>query len=101
MSNGAAVRVAYVVNRYPFVSHTFIRREIQALERLGMEVVRISVRGGGDELVGDDDRREAARTKYVLGSGWVRLLASLVATAVARHSCSACISPRLVSRPAG
>lgn len=84
MSNGAAVRVAYVVNRYPFVSHTFIRREIQALERLGMEVVRISVRGGGDELVGDDDRREAARTKYVLGSGWVRLLASLVATAVAR-----------------
>ena len=29
------MRIAYLVNQYPKVSHTFIRREIQALEALG------------------------------------------------------------------
>ena len=41
----AATRVAYLVNHYPAVSHSFIRREILALERLGVEVMRIALRG--------------------------------------------------------
>ena len=30
--------IAYLINQYPKVSHTFIRREIAALEREGIEV---------------------------------------------------------------
>ena len=39
------MRIAYLVNQYPAVSHTFIRREILALEKQGHEVLRISIRG--------------------------------------------------------
>jgi len=38
------MRIAYLINQYPKVSHSFIRREIQALERLGVQVLRVSVR---------------------------------------------------------
>ncbi len=44
------MRIAYLVNQYPKPSHTFIRREIQALERLGADVFRISLRGWKDQL---------------------------------------------------
>ena len=35
------MRVAYLINQYPAVSHTFIRREILALERQGVEIMRV------------------------------------------------------------
>ena len=38
------MRVAYLVNHYPSTSHTFVRREIRALEGLGFEVLRYSLR---------------------------------------------------------
>ena len=41
-----AGRLAWLVNQYPKVSHTFIRREIEALEDLGAEIDRIAVRTG-------------------------------------------------------
>ena len=44
------LRVAYLVNQYPKVSHSFIRREILALERQGVAVERFAVRGWDDEL---------------------------------------------------
>lgn len=75
-------RVAYVVNRYPFVSHTFIRREIHALERHGVDVVRIAVRHG--DVAGEEDRAELGKTRAVLGRGWVPPLAVAVATVVRR-----------------
>jgi len=37
------VKLAYFVNQYPKVSHSFIRREILALERQGFEVLRIAL----------------------------------------------------------
>lgn len=37
------MRIAYLVNQYPKISHSFIRREILALERQGFEVVRIAI----------------------------------------------------------
>ena len=40
------MKIAYLVNHYPAISHSFIRREILALERLGHEILRISIRGG-------------------------------------------------------
>ncbi len=63
------MRIAYLVNQYPKPSHTFIRREIQALERLGADVFRISLRGWKDQLADPEDLRERERTNYVLEEG--------------------------------
>lgn len=68
------LRVAYLVNQYPKVSHSFIRREILALERQGVAVQRIAVRGWDGELVDDEDRRERERTQYLLREGLAGLL---------------------------
>uniref|UniRef100_Q07SN0 Glycosyl transferase, group 1 n=1 Tax=Rhodopseudomonas palustris (strain BisA53) TaxID=316055 RepID=Q07SN0_RHOP5 len=72
------MRVAYLVNQYPAVSHTFIRREIAALERQGFEVTRLSLRGWDKELVDEDDRHERTLTRYVLKGGGAVLLVALV-----------------------
>ncbi len=34
------MKIGYLVNQYPKVSHTFVRREIHALEQEGFEIVR-------------------------------------------------------------
>ena len=49
------MRIAYLINQYPKVSHTFIRREIQALERAGVEITRLSLRGWNEPLVDPED----------------------------------------------
>ena len=74
-----AIRVAYLINQYPKVSHSFIRREILALERQGMNVQRIALRGWHGDLVDDEDFVERARTRYVLQKGMIGLLASTLA----------------------
>lgn len=66
--------VAYLVNVYPKVSHSFIRREIRALEALGVNVVRYTVRPSGDDLPDAGDREEAAKTRVILGGGLMPLL---------------------------
>jgi glycosyltransferase involved in cell wall biosynthesis len=71
---GHVLKIAYFVNHYPKVSHSFIRREILALERQGFEVQRIAIHGWADPLPDLQDQRERARTQYVLRSGAVRLL---------------------------
>ena len=38
-------RIAYLINQYPKTSHTFIRREILALERQGFTILRIALQG--------------------------------------------------------
>ncbi|WP_020168538.1 MULTISPECIES: glycosyltransferase family 4 protein [Methylotenera] len=70
------MRVAYILNQYPKVSHTFIRREILALERLGIEVQRISMRGWDESQIDSDDISEQAKTQYVLKEGVFPLLFS-------------------------
>ena len=46
-----AASVAYLINQYPKVSHSFIRTEIRALEEQGVTVERFAVRPvGGPEL---------------------------------------------------
>ena len=66
------LRVAYLVNQYPKVSHSFIRREILALERRGVEVLRIALRGWDGEVVRPSDAHERERTRYVLRDGAAR-----------------------------
>ncbi len=71
------LRIAYLVNQYPAISHTFIRREIAALEDLGADVVRFSVRRAADGVVDPDDLRERARTQVLLDAdlaAWARAL---------------------------
>ncbi len=68
------MKIAYLVNEYPKVSHTFIRREILALERQGFEILRVAVRGWQGPLPDDVDRQERARTRYVLQPGAASLL---------------------------
>ena len=63
------MRVTYIINQYPKVSHTFIRREILALERLGIEVQRIAMRGWSDRQIDADDVKEQSKTQYVLKQG--------------------------------
>ena len=71
-SEAQLLRVAYFINRYPAVSHTFIRREIYALESLGVSVLRIALRSGAD-LVDDEDIAEKKRTHFILGAGFLEV----------------------------
>jgi len=60
------MRLAYLTTAYPEVSHTFIRREIQELERLGYEVERLSIREPANTLVDPADLAEVDQTYYCL-----------------------------------
>jgi colanic acid/amylovoran biosynthesis glycosyltransferase len=68
------LKIAYFINHYPKVSHSFIRREIQALERQGFDVQRIALRGWDDKLPDREDQRERERTRYVLQHGALALI---------------------------
>jgi len=57
--------VLYLINQYPALSHTFIKREVLALERLGLRVVRLAARAG-KALVDPGDTEEKERTTYLL-----------------------------------
>jgi colanic acid/amylovoran biosynthesis glycosyltransferase len=74
------LKIVYFVNQYPKVSHTFIRREILALERLGFDICRIALRGWQDELPDREDRLEQTRTRYILRPGIVALIPVMLAT---------------------
>jgi colanic acid/amylovoran biosynthesis glycosyltransferase len=68
------VRIAYFINQYPAISHTFIRREIRALEGLGVTVVRYALRPSPGMLVDIEDDIEIERTKYIQNCGAAKLL---------------------------
>lgn len=73
-------KIAYFINQYPKVSHSFIRREILALERQGFDILRIALRGWDGELVDAEDQQERARTRYVLQEGFPVLLLAVLRT---------------------
>jgi len=77
-----ALRVAYLTSEYPAVTHTFIKREIQALERCGVVVVRFAMRSRKDELVDADDRQELENTRYLLSGGFGALASAAARRAV-------------------
>lgn len=79
------MKVAYLVNHYPSTSHTFIRREIQALEGLGFEVVRFSLRPvAKTKLVEAANLAELQRTRAVLSVGMAGLFVAFVRTLLTR-----------------
>jgi colanic acid/amylovoran biosynthesis glycosyltransferase len=78
------MRIAYLINQYPMVSHIFIRREILALERRGVEVTRIALRGWDGDLFNEEDHLERERTRDVLREGAFALLLALARMLVTR-----------------
>jgi len=60
------MKIAYFINQYPKVSHSFIRREINALEQQGIEVERYALRTDAAELVDEEDKAELEKTRYLL-----------------------------------
>ena len=57
--------IVYLINQYPAVTHTFIKREVLALERLGVDIIRVAARVG-KALVDPGDVDEEKRTNYLL-----------------------------------
>jgi glycosyltransferase involved in cell wall biosynthesis len=72
------MNIAYLMNIYPMTSTVFIRREILALERRGIQVTRIALRGWNDEPVDQEDKIERERTRYVLREGAPALLVAIL-----------------------
>ncbi|HEY1684802.1 MAG TPA: glycosyltransferase family 4 protein [Tepidisphaeraceae bacterium] len=71
------MRIAYLVNRYPQASHSFIRREIAALEAMGVEIERISIRKP-TAVVDPADQAEQKRTfiifEHLAQAAWWAIL---------------------------
>jgi colanic acid/amylovoran biosynthesis glycosyltransferase len=67
------MKIAYLMNTYPLISTTFIRREIHALEELGVEVERFAFRWSED-LVDPLDVEEGRRTTYLLTGNTLGLI---------------------------
>ncbi len=76
------MKIAYFINQYPKVSHSFIRREILALERLGQPIQRYALRGWDAELVDPEDKAELGKTRFVLQNGVRGLLGALIRIAL-------------------
>lgn len=75
--------VAYLLSLYPSPTHTFIRREIEAVERQGIPVLRFTIRRFSDDPVHLEAAREIAQARAVLDSGIVRIALEVVRRALA------------------
>jgi glycosyltransferase involved in cell wall biosynthesis len=67
------VKIAYLINTYPQASQSFIRREIAALEAMGLHIERFTVRRWNTPLVDPGDRAERQRTRCLLEAGALRI----------------------------
>jgi len=71
-------RIAYLMNSYPMISTTFIRREIEAHERRGLDIKRYTVRRWAGALVDPADIAEQQRTEYLLSGNAIGLAMSFI-----------------------
>ncbi|MBB5986028.1 glycosyltransferase family 4 protein [Sphingobium lignivorans] len=78
------MKLAYLLNTYPLISTTFIRREIAAIEALDQPVERFAMRHWDGELVDPQDIAERERTHYIL-TGSNAALARDVALTLLAH----------------
>lgn len=73
-----ARKLAYIVSQYPKVSHSFIRREILALEKRGWQIFRLSTSGWNLELADPEDILERDKTTYILKEGPFKLAIAIL-----------------------
>ncbi|MBA2580267.1 MAG: glycosyltransferase family 4 protein [Thermoleophilaceae bacterium] len=79
------MRIAYLVSRYPAISHTFILREVLALRRLGAEIETFSVRRTDPhELLSAADREAFATTETIVPPRPLKLAADHAAALVSK-----------------
>ena len=78
------MKIAYLVHYYPKVSHSFVRREIAALEEMGIEIARFSIRSCAPELVDPADLAELSKTKIILNTSKIILLLNLLWVALSQ-----------------
>jgi glycosyltransferase involved in cell wall biosynthesis len=79
-----SIMLAYLTNQYPKISHTFIRREIRELERLGHRILRVAIRSPLETLVDPVDLEEARATLVVLAQPVGTLLRAALRGALRR-----------------
>lgn len=70
------VKITYLINQYPKVSHSFIRREIIALEEQGITIHRVAIRGWDADIADKLDEVERSKTSYLLLGGVKSILIS-------------------------
>lgn len=80
----AAKRIGVLASEYPAASHTFIRREVDALRRIGFEVSTYSVRPASRDLASPRDRQAAETTFSVLPIRAAALLRAHLVLATSR-----------------
>ena len=68
-ANVSAMKIAYLMNQYPKISHASIRRELAVVEKEGVEVVRWGVRRPSEPAVDALDAAEAKKTHALLDAG--------------------------------
>ncbi|MDQ2066242.1 glycosyltransferase [Xinfangfangia sp. CPCC 101601] len=78
------MKLAYLVNTYPQPSHSFIRREVQALERMEWQIHRFALRSNRAALVDAADLAEETRTEHILKQGLGPLLRQALPFALRR-----------------
>jgi glycosyltransferase involved in cell wall biosynthesis len=72
------MKIAYFINLYPKVSHSFIRRELIELENQGVEVARFSIRRDDSVVVDEGDKVELTKTTYLAEVGKLQILVMLL-----------------------
>ncbi|HVN06735.1 MAG TPA: glycosyltransferase family 4 protein [Bryobacteraceae bacterium] len=80
------MRLAYLLSQYPAVNHVFMLREVRYLRRAELDVHVASIRGPdrAASAMTAAEREEAARTYYVKSTGWARIAAAHLRTALTR-----------------
>ncbi|WP_435011780.1 glycosyltransferase family 4 protein (plasmid) [Tundrisphaera lichenicola] len=78
--------IAYLLNMYPRPAQVPMRREIVAMDELGLNVDRYTLRATEDELVDPTDIAEREKTRAVLGVGKIGLLKAVAGNLIARPS---------------
>lgn len=76
--------LAYLLNWYPQPSQTALRREVVALEELGAEFHRFSLRRFEGTIVDPGDLAERERTRSVLDAGVLGFVGALIRTLLRR-----------------
>jgi len=66
------MKIAYLVSRYPAVSHTFVLREVLELRARGIDVGTFSIRRAGkSDVLGEQAEQEAKKTRWLVPmKGW-------------------------------
>ena len=84
------LKVAYLVNQYPAVSHSFIRREIAALEARGAEVVSVLGAPAPERSGRSGGRRRGARHARLAGGRDARARGRVAVAPSRSRRCAGC-----------